>query len=209
MADDSIAHGPEGMSDQEAAIRVIAGEKEAFDPLVRKYAPAVFRHLFVLTRSHTLAEDLCQETFLRAFRFIAQFDPQKPLLSWLLRIASNLAINEWRREARRESRLVQGLRLREEPRTDLIEDPLQGRTLQSLETQELAQVVERAVDRLPEKMRAVVRMRYGQELACNEIGELLGMNLSAVKTTLFRARERLRRNLGTKLKDLHNRWGLP
>lgn len=197
-----------GMSDEEAVTRVIAGDKNAFEFLVRKYSPVLFRHLFLLTRSHTLAEDLTQETFLRAFRFIGQYDPQRPFHTWLTRIATNLAINEWRKQSRRETGLVDGFRLQREPRTEDVEGRALGSPRQSLEETELARALELAVAKLPDRMRAVVRLRYGQEMACSEIGELLGMNISAVKTTLFRAREILRGRLGSRLKDFHNRWGV-
>jgi len=181
--------------DRDAVERVLRGDLAAFEILVSRHGPALFHHLYGLTRSHTLAEDLSQEAFVRAYRFLRQYDPRRPFRAWLLRIGTNLTINHWRHTRSRGEPMRDAASLDELPADRLALGHAPAHPMAGLTRDELALAIERAVERLPESMRAVFRLRYANDMACDEIGATLGLSVSAVKVTLYRARERLRSHL--------------
>ncbi len=85
------------MDDAAAMKRVLAGDREAFEDLVREHGPGVLRLAARMLPSRELAEDVAQETFLRAYSDLARYDPRYPFRSWLYRIASNLCVDALRR----------------------------------------------------------------------------------------------------------------
>ncbi len=85
------------MDDAAAVKRVLAGDREAFADLVREHGPGVLRLAARMLPSRELAEDVAQETFLRAYSNLARYDPRYPFRSWLYRIASNLCVDALRR----------------------------------------------------------------------------------------------------------------
>jgi RNA polymerase sigma-70 factor (ECF subfamily) len=150
---------------------------------VRRYQRRVYAVAFRISRRHDLADDVAQETFLRAYRALDRFELGRPFGPWVVRIAANLAINERRSPRAREDALPEG----------------HGETasaaagpLQQLLEDEAGSVLEKALDALPGEQRTVFVLRVHEGLSYQEIAETLGLAPGTVMSRLSRAREKLR-----------------
>ncbi len=158
-------------------------DDSAWDTLVREHQEAVFRLAYLLVGSANDAEDVAQETFIRAFRALHTFDAARPLRPWLLLITRNVAHN-WRRSIRRYVAAVERVtRGNGEPVTHLGE-----RSSQQWEAHTLWQ----AVQRLNRAEREVLYMRYFLDLSEAEMASALEVAPGTVKSRLHRAILRLR-----------------
>lgn len=183
---------PEPVSDLALIDRAREGDTEAFDELMMRYNHAVYRLAWSFVRNHADAEDISQETFIRAWRAIGRFDPQYRFYTWLHRIAVNLCISRSRRQKRiRFDPLPDsepGAEWRELP------DPKSGE-----DDGELRRAIDESLDRLPEDQRAVLVLRAREELSYEEISTTLGIPVGTVMSRLSRARGRLREMLSAYL----------
>jgi RNA polymerase sigma-70 factor (ECF subfamily) len=143
----------------------------------------VYAVAYRIARRTDVADDVAQETFLRAYRALDRFEAGRPFGPWVARIAANLAINRKRSPLEREQGLPDGHA--EAPSS--APDPL-GRLLET----EAGAVLEKAVAELPEDQRAVFVLRIYEDLSYNEIAEALGLVPGTVMSRLSRARARLR-----------------
>lgn len=162
-------------------IRARQGDQAAWETLVELHQTAVFRLAYLLLGDADEAEDVAQETFIRTFRKLNQFDTARPLRPWLLRIASNLAHNHHRGVGRYLAALH---------RLHLVETHIsaESENWQEMEAQALWQ----AVRRLHLKDQQIIYLRYFLELSVNEVADTLEIPLGTVKSRLFRALARLR-----------------
>jgi len=171
--------------DKELIRRTQAGDTGAFDELMTRYNHAIYRLAYSMTRNHADAEDVSQETFIRAYRAIDRFDEKYRFYTWLHRIAVNLCINVFRR--RKRARLVPL------PGTEIgsewadVPDPRSGEDDASLRRD-----LDKALTRLPAEQRAVFVLRVKDEMSYSEISKLLGIPVGTVMSRLNRARQRLR-----------------
>jgi RNA polymerase sigma-70 factor (ECF subfamily) len=160
------------------------GEARNWEEFFERYSPAVFGYLHRMSGDRHLAEDLTSETFYRALRSIDGFRGDSSVKTWLLRIARNLYLNRKRRDERTSS-LDE---LEEKGMTKAAEDlDPESRFIR----QEESGVVRRALRALTEDDRSILLLSAEEGLSCREIGEVLGISITAVKTRLFRARRRL------------------
>jgi RNA polymerase sigma-70 factor (ECF subfamily) len=177
---------PEGRaSDLELIHRVQSGDTEAFDELMKRYSASVYKITYSLTRNHADADDMSQETFIRAYRAIARFDEQYQFYTWLRRIAVNLCLNYLKRG--KKFRFVPLPMSDGDTEALDIPDPKPGAADTGLRRD-----LDRALARLPEDQRAIFVLRVNEELSYNEIGELLHIPVGTVMSRLNRAREKLR-----------------
>lgn len=169
--------------DESTLIRRSAnGDTAAWEPLVREHQNSVFRFAYLLLGDPDDAEDVAQETFLRAWKYIRRFDTTRPLRPWLLSIASNLASN-WRRSAGRYvSALTRAFRNEPSPAG------LEEKSVQRVQANDLWN----AVQNLKMKDQQVVYLRYFLDLSVAETAETLQIAEGTVKSRLSRALERLR-----------------
>ncbi len=164
------------------------GDKAAFDELVRHTYGDVFKLAVRLTGNEADASDVVQDTYVRAFRGLRRFRGDAQFSTWLYRIASNCASSF---TARRKRQRCDSLTEADE----VIEtDPDQDPTLHA-EASSLRSTIERALEQLPHRLRAVVELRHLEGLSHREIAERLGISESATKVRLHRARNTLRRVL--------------
>jgi RNA polymerase sigma-70 factor (ECF subfamily) len=164
------------------------GDTDAFDELVRRTYGDVFKLAVRLTGNEADASDVVQDTYVRAFRGLRRFRGDAQFSTWLYRIASNCASSF---TARRSRQRCDSLTEAEE----VIEtDPDQDPTLRA-EASTLRQTIERALEQLPQRLRAVVVLKHLEDLSHREIAERLGISESATKVRLHRARNTLRRLL--------------
>jgi RNA polymerase sigma-70 factor (ECF subfamily) len=178
--------------------RVRAGNADAFEELARDVAPRLYRLAVHLTGRPEEAEDLVQETLVRALPALRRFEGRSSLSTYLVRALSNLWKNRLRSRSR--SRIVGWLAIgsrREEPGSvDL--DPPDGAPSahERLESEDRAASVRAAVAKLEPDRRLVLLLREVEERSYEEIAELTGVPVGTVRSRLARARDDLRRLLG-------------
>jgi RNA polymerase sigma-70 factor (ECF subfamily) len=162
--------------------RARQGDVSAFEEIVRRHQRRVYGVALRIVRSHGVADDVAQETFLRAWRSLDRFELGRPFGPWVCRIAANLAVNHVRSPQAREGPLPEGYGETPAPSAD----PL-GAVLDA----EARRVLDEAVAALPAEQRAVFVLRAVEDLSYREIAEALDLHVGTVMSRLFRARERL------------------
>ncbi len=183
-------------SDAAVVARVRAGERDAFRVLVDRHARAIFRLAYRMVGNEQDADDVVQETFLRAYRQIGRFESRANFGTWLYRIAVNCAVDLLRQRPRREQGQPD-----DGPEPGLTEadaNPSPERLTFSAEIQEK---VEAALHHLSEAERAAFVLRHFEGQSIDEIGHVLGLRTSATKHTVFRAVQKMRRALEPVLAD--------
>jgi RNA polymerase sigma-70 factor (ECF subfamily) len=182
-------------TDQEIVALAREGREAAYRELIRRYERPVFSLVLRMVRDHQLAEDLAQETFIKALNAIGSYRPEFKFSSWIFKIANNAAIDHLRR------REVDTLSIDGAPNATTPDDieatALQvgdrGETpLAELEARELGGAIERAIGRLRPEYRSCIMLRHVEGLAYEEIAQLLDLPLGTVKTYIHRARHELR-----------------
>jgi len=165
------------LDDSQLARQARAGSIDAFDQLVHRHHEGVFGFLVSLTRHRQDAEDLTQETFLRAWRYIRRYDPARPLRPWLLTIARRQSI-----AALRKKKPIPN----PDPFTEQ-HDPWQAAPDDSASRRLWAL----ASKHLSPEARAALWLHYREELPLDQVARVLGKRTGAVKTMLHRARRTL------------------
>jgi len=175
------------------AARAKGGDPAAFDELVRRSLPRVYSFLLRYAGDETLAEDAAQDTFVKAWKNLKRFDETKPLSPWLLRIARNAANDILRKKRTTPFSHMSGTGKDNEdiPFEDTLADdaPLPA---ELFERKELAQALARALGELSERDRALLLLRYEDDLAFDDIAAALDAPLNTVKSWHRRALLRLR-----------------
>jgi RNA polymerase sigma-70 factor (ECF subfamily) len=187
VATESAGEGIPGQtlpSDGDLVRRAQAGEREAFGVLVRRYQRRVFSLGIRMLRNRSDAEDLVQETFLRAFRALDRFEPDRPLAPWLYRIATNRALSSLERRGRRNHEELSPSLAAAGPNPE-----------EETDKRRLERAVRAAVAELPPEQRAILALRVGEELSYREIAEVVDVPIGTVMSRLARARETLRRKV--------------
>jgi RNA polymerase sigma factor (sigma-70 family) len=170
-------------SDDAVLSAVADGDREAFGVLVTRYQEPAFRAAYVIVRDSAAAEDIAQDAFIRAYRGLGRFEEGRPFRPWLLRIVTNLALNEVRARSRRG-----GLWARLSGAPPEVE-PAPERAVEARERHE--SMVD-AISELPLDDRVVLYLRYFLELPEAEIAVAIGKRPGTVKSRLSRASTRLR-----------------
>ncbi len=166
------------------------GDERAFADLVRHFAPELIRSLTILVRDADLAEDLCQESFLRAWRNLDRLRDPESFRRWLWQIGRCAAFDALRR------RLRGGCEV--ESLDEALHDSLPGSDVsvdQILRRRELARETRGLIETLPEDAMTILRLRYEHELSYRAMAERLGLGVVQVKARLARARKALRGRL--------------
>jgi RNA polymerase sigma-70 factor (ECF subfamily) len=182
-----------GEADKDLVLRAREGDREAFADIVRTYQRRIYAVAMRMTRRHEVADDIVQDTFVRAYRGLDRFEVGRPLRPWLTRIAVNLAINYLNGAAKREQPLYSedSPGGPEEARGSR-QERLDANPERTLESEELALDLERAVSLLPLEQRTVFLLKVVEEMRYEEIAKLLGISEGTVMSRLSRARGRLK-----------------
>ncbi len=176
------------------------GDPHAFETLFRKYQTYVYNVSLGMLNNSEDAADITQETFLRLHRSLDSFRGDSTFSTWLYRVAVNLCITEIRRRGRNRYQFLDDIAHDEE--AQLTEEP--GPTPdEAIELAEERQVVHRVLRTLPPDYRAIMVLRHFQQLAYEEIAEVLNLTLSQVKTRLFRARKMFKDRFESMTEDRH------
>jgi RNA polymerase sigma-70 factor, ECF subfamily len=172
-------------SDVELIHRVQSGDTEAFDELMKRYAASVYKVAYSLTRNHADADDMSQETFIRAYRAIARFDEHYQFYTWVRRIAVNLCFNHLKRG--KKFRFVPLPQSDGDAESVDIADPKAPAADSGLRRD-----LDQALTKLPPDQRAVFVLRTDEEMSYEEISKTLRIPVGTVMSRLNRAREKLR-----------------
>jgi RNA polymerase sigma-70 factor (ECF subfamily) len=178
------------------ALRV--GDRREFARLVDAYSGPLYRLALKMLGNATDAEDALQNTFLKAFQHVDQFEGRSSLSTWLYRIASNEALMQLRK--RHPETTFSDISVEDDEEQNY--DPVQLTDWPSLPEEELLSAearttLDHAIEHLPEKLRIVFVLRDIEDLSIQETSQVLGLSETAVKTRLLRARLRLREELSS------------
>ena len=170
-------------SDRDLVLRTLAGENEAYGILVQEYQQSVFNVCYRMLGETGQAEDITQETFIRAHQRLITFDIQRPFGTWIRRIAANLSLNQLKRN---------------QPDIQPIDDELLVSSShpttnpeKAQEQHERHQAIRRALLELPPHYQAVIELRHFQDMNYQEIANTLNLPINTAKSQLFRARKQL------------------
>jgi RNA polymerase sigma-70 factor (ECF subfamily) len=175
-----------------------AGSRAAFDALVRQYEHQVLRLALHLTGSEHDAEDIYQEAFLKAFRYLGNFRFECSFYTWIYRIVTNLCLDQLRRrKTRREEQAV--VIDQSGGEIDLLASVSDDRAFSNpgreLDRKFMGQKIQEALGRLTPRERMVFELKHYQGLRLRTIGEMLHTTEETAKNTLFRATKKLRTQL--------------
>ena len=185
-------------TDQEIVALARAGHEPAYRELIRRYERPLFSLVFRMVRDRELAEDLAQETFVKALNALDSYRPEFKFSSWIFKIANNAAIDHLRR------RELDTLSLDGSPHAETPE-AIEATALQignrgespldAVEAKELGGAIEHAIGLLRPEYRSCILLRHVEGRAYEEIAEILDLPLGTVKTYIHRALNELRQTL--------------
>lgn len=178
-----------GMSDEEVVARVLRGETEMFEVIMRRHNQRLYRVARSILRNDSRAEDVVQESYVRAYEHLAQFAGRAKFSTWLTRITVNEALARFRRDGRYEQ--SESTSEEKGDRMDAFASSMLNPEQQASKS-EICGLLERSIDALPDSYRAVVMMRDVEEMSTIETAHALDITEENVKTRLHRARRLLR-----------------
>ena len=176
------------------------GSRTAFEALVRQYDQPVLRLALRLTGSEQDAQDIHQEAFLKAYRYLANFRFECSFYTWIYRIVTNLCLDHLRRrKSRREEQsvVVDSSGGEMDLLSNVSDDRSMANPERELERKMLGQRIQDALGHLTPRERMVFELKHYQGLRLRTIGEMLNTTEETAKNTLFRATRKLRANLAT------------
>lgn len=184
-----VGQGPDNVSDVEIVEAVRAGDRKAFSTLVRRHQKSLFRLSVRFIKDADAAEDIVQESFIKAYERLASFEARSSFRSWLFQIAINTAKNK--------------LRDRHEQMSDVQDLPLAvaARAESSLVHSGIASLIQQHVDELPFKQKTALTLRVYEDLSFKEIAEIMDCPYDTAKANYRHALLRLREQL-SKHQDL-------
>ena len=164
------------LTDEQLVCESANGNNEAFDTLLIRYKQRLFSYIFQMVRDRDLADDIFQETFIKAITTIRQgrYSDMGKFSAWLYRIARNLAVDSFRAEKGENVVSADDADYDVLNRRELAEDTIED-VMVDLQIEE---DLRRLVDRLPDVQRQVLEMRYYQDLSFKEIAEITGVSIN-------------------------------
>jgi len=184
--------GPQ--TDETLVERAQEGSESAFNELVDRYTPLIYRVALGMTRSRQDAEDIVQDTFLRVYNHLHEFSPAKASFkTWVLTIARNQSINVFAALKRKALRFLADPVASDSEFQELGDsmwDQQLGAEAELLRKQELSRV-QKALEELPERQRTALLLKAQENLSYEEIAQIMQASVSSVESLIFRARRRL------------------
>jgi RNA polymerase sigma-70 factor (ECF subfamily) len=177
-------------NDDELILKVQEGDSYSFDLLVKRYQKKIYFLAYRMVKSHDYADDIAQDTFIHAYSAIKSFKVGYSFYTWLYRICVNLSINF----LRRQKFMITESQFDEET------SPLEKETSRvdpsdQLASKELEIKIDKALNSLPPKFKAVLILRIYEDLSYEEIAQTLNISTGTVMSRLFRAREKMQEML--------------
>jgi len=166
----------------------LKGEAWAFNRLMDRYKRQVFSLILRMVKNRDDAEDLSQETFIKAYRHLSAYDAKYPFITWLFNIAHNCTIDFFR------AHKTELLSLDDED-SPVEDECADQKLLESIDALSDGPMIEKALETLPPQYREILILRHQQELSYQEISQALDLPEGTVKIRLFRARNLLKNKL--------------
>lgn len=185
------------MSDEELIKLVKKGDIDAFEQIIKKYEKKIFSLIFNMVRNENEVEDIAQEVFLKVYRYIDKFNGDSSLYTWIYKIATNLCLDKIRK--RKEVIYIDEKLQLDDGEVDFQLQSEEKTQDELYEQKELKQKLEKCINMLPEKQKAMIVLRDIKGFSYDEISEILDLKLGTVKSQINRAR--------LKLKDLLEKDG--
>ncbi len=188
-------------ADEPALIAKAAkGDLGAYDELVRRYQQRIYGTLYHMTANHEDANDLTQETFIKAFQALKSFKGGSSFYTWVYRIAVNKTINFLKQRKRRTGMSLNDLDFNAEHDPDLVSLISEKTPRREVALTELQEKLNAAMQRLSEDHRMVVTLHDVQGLSHDETAKIMNCNIGTVRSRLFYARQQLQALLSDYLK---------
>jgi RNA polymerase sigma-70 factor (ECF subfamily) len=166
----------------EIVARVLKGDRQAYAMLVEEYKSPVYNLAYRMTGNSSDADDLTQETFIRAYKYLWRYDSKRKFFTWLYSISLNLIKNHIKKN-KIISKGVDGIRILSAEQSNSLQDR------QFIENHDINVYLLQ----VPYKLRSLIIMKYHQELSFEEIAQITGKSLSAVKMSIYRGLESLKK----------------
>jgi RNA polymerase sigma-70 factor (ECF subfamily) len=189
--------------------RSVAGDQKAFELLVIKYQRRIQRLIGRMVRDVDLVEDIAQETFIRAYRALAQFRGDAQFYTWLYRIAVNTAKKALMDMKRNPTVSENSFKSADDDETSMLENELISSETPDavLASKEIVEMVNSAMEALPEELRQAITLREIEGLSYEEIAEAMNCPIGTVRSRIFRAREAISQRIKPLLENQSGkRW---
>jgi RNA polymerase sigma factor (sigma-70 family) len=177
------------------------GDFAAYDELVRRYQERIYATVYHMTANHEDANDLAQDTFIKAYRALKSFKGDSSFFTWVYRIAVNKTINFLKQRKKRVQMSLNDLDFNVEHDPDLVALISEKNPRRDLNLAELQQKLNEAMQKLSEVHRLVVTLHDVQGLSHDEISKIMDCNTGTVRSRLFYARQQLQAYLSDYLKS--------
>lgn len=164
------------LSESEVIKQVQKGHAEAYQVIVERYMKRAYYIALGFVRNAQDAMDVSQESFIKAFRKIKRFDPEKPFFPWFYKLLKNLCLDHIKRRSRTQEIPLDEARVLREERED----------------REMKEILWRGIEKLPFEQREVILLRYFQQCSYQEIAEITAKPVGTVMSSLYYAKKRLR-----------------
>jgi RNA polymerase sigma-70 factor, ECF subfamily len=183
------------LDDREVVGLACKGREPAFRELLARYEKPVFSLVFRMVRDRTLAEDLAQDAFVKAFNALGSYDPSYKFSSWLFKIANNLTIDHLRKR-KLDTVSIHGSPHarsdREEEESRIVVEDSGETPEQYTENREVGARIEEAIGHLRPEYRTAILLRHVEGHSYEEVAEIMGVPLGTVKTFIHRGRSELK-----------------
>src|SRR6266404_3128483 len=192
---------PDPQEEQQLVKRARTGEMEAYDELVRRYQERIYATIYHMTANHEDANDLAQETFIKAYQALKSFKGDSSFFTWVYRIAVNKTINFLKQRKNKTHMSLNDLDFNAEHDADLVALISEKTPRREVSLIELQEKLNAAMQKLSEVHRLVVTLHDVQGLSHEEISKIMGCNTGTVRSRLFYARQQLQAYLSDYLKQ--------
>ncbi|NSW75749.1 MAG: sigma-70 family RNA polymerase sigma factor [Candidatus Atribacteria bacterium] len=181
--------------DREIVREVLNGKKELFALLIHRYEDKIFNYIYYMVKQKEEAEDLAQTTFVKAFFALRQYNRAYEFSTWIYTIARNVCLDYFRKRKKEDVDLSLNVTVSEDGDTEmgeLIEEDHSPDPLRTILNEELRGKIEKAIERLPVKLREIVVLRHLEDCSYEEIAQIMDLPVGTVKSYLHRARKKLK-----------------
>ncbi|MHB2154565.1 sigma-70 family RNA polymerase sigma factor [Calditrichota bacterium GD2] len=179
-------------ADYELVKKAKAGDGRAYDQLMEMYHDAVFNIILRMVHNRQEAEDLTQETFIKAYNSINSFNEEYAFSTWLFKIATNHCIDFFRKRKLVTYSMDEPIKYKDDEIAHEYADS-DPTVDKKMVDGEKSNIIKQAIEQLPDKYRMAIILRHHEEKSYEEIAEILNLPLGTVKARIFRAREMLKK----------------
>ena len=174
--------------------KALHGDETAYEALLHRYQNGIFNMVYQMIKNREEAEDLVQETFIKAFHSLSSYNDDYAFSTWLYKIAFNHCIDAIRKKKLKTLPLDKPIQLHDGEVQQEIHDDTHSPEKTLLFTEKKKRI-QKSIDSLPERYRIAIVLRHQEERSYEEISEILDIPIGTVKARIFRAREMLKKKL--------------